>query len=299
MSLDAGLVSVLSEADRALGVLLGLTMRLDSNHPILRRMGRGEESRSRELEGFPSGKEFQSVLVSAGDLRFEEIWSSNGYRHDGMVGRPHPAEIPRLLRQIRLFLKEDRTTPPIIRALLIHYQLDTIAPQPVANGILARQADQFLLMSDAGLPLPLLPLSEVYSRVRRRYRDVLQRVREEDDIVGWIRFGVRVVHNAAVEAAARITNGLELLDADARTVSMEARGRSTGSVLDLMTRSDAASVEEVAEYLDVSFPTANAALQELLGLGIIVETTGNRRNRRFRYQRLLEIVQPESAAGGP
>ena len=43
------------------------------------------------------------------------------------------------------------------------------------------------------------------------------------------------------------------------------------------------TVEHAATALGVSFPTANAAIKTLAGLGVLVESTGKKKNRSFGY----------------
>ena len=50
------------------------------------------------------------------------------------------------------------------------------------------------------------------------------------------------------------------------------------------------SVERVKTALDTTFPTANAAVKALEELGLITETTGNKKNRSFSYAAYIELL---------
>jgi len=50
------------------------------------------------------------------------------------------------------------------------------------------------------------------------------------------------------------------------------------------------TVERVRQKLNTSFPTANAAIKFLCDLGVVIETTGQKKNRRFSYRAYIELL---------
>lgn len=50
------------------------------------------------------------------------------------------------------------------------------------------------------------------------------------------------------------------------------------------------TVEQVRKKLGTSFPTANAAVKVLVGLGIAVELTGQKQNRSYSYQSYIDLM---------
>jgi DNA-binding Lrp family transcriptional regulator len=50
------------------------------------------------------------------------------------------------------------------------------------------------------------------------------------------------------------------------------------------------SIGAVSERAGISFPTASKAIEQLVGLGIVREITGGRRNRLFAYDAYLTIL---------
>ena len=50
------------------------------------------------------------------------------------------------------------------------------------------------------------------------------------------------------------------------------------------------TVEQVRKKLGISFPTANAAVKVLVGLGIAVELTGQKQNRSYSYQSYIDLM---------
>ena len=44
------------------------------------------------------------------------------------------------------------------------------------------------------------------------------------------------------------------------------------------------NIERARQLLDTSFPTASAAVNQLVDLGIVKEMTGQKKNRSYSYQ---------------
>lgn len=50
------------------------------------------------------------------------------------------------------------------------------------------------------------------------------------------------------------------------------------------------SVEHVRQRLETTFPTASAAVNLLQDIGIVVELTGQRKNRIYSYKAYVELL---------
>jgi len=48
-------------------------------------------------------------------------------------------------------------------------------------------------------------------------------------------------------------------------------------------------VQDVADYLGVSYPTAASLVSDFEDLGILDETTGQQRNRRYLFREYVEL----------
>jgi hypothetical protein len=50
------------------------------------------------------------------------------------------------------------------------------------------------------------------------------------------------------------------------------------------------TIERVRQQLDTTFPTANAAVKVMADLGIVMEMTGQKKNRTYSYQAYVELL---------
>jgi DNA-binding IclR family transcriptional regulator len=67
------------------------------------------------------------------------------------------------------------------------------------------------------------------------------------------------------------------------------------SVLESLYAGPIISVQHAASSAGIVFTSANSILQNLVKLGLIEETTGRKRNRRFSYAPYLALFQDEAS----
>jgi Fic family protein len=197
-----------------------------------------------------------------------------------------------LMSQLELFLHEDRTDiPQLVKVGLLHVQFETIHPFLDGNGRLGRLLITFLLCASGALREPILYLSLFFKSHREDYYNLLTHVRETGDWESWTEFfltGVRETSEMAVSAARQI---IEMIESDRKRI--ETLGRSAASLLRLhkyIETNPVVSITKAAEALEMSFPTASKAVQQLEKLGILHESTGKQRDRLFVYGEYLRIL---------
>ncbi len=116
-------------------------------------------------------------------------------------------------------------------------------------------------------------------------------MRETGDWETWIDFFLTGVDETARQAADTVALLLPLLQAD-RTRIYDL-GRAAGSaprVHEFMQKQPVVTSARLVTELNLSKPTANAALGQLLRLGIVAEITGQPRNRVYAYKAYLDIL---------
>ncbi|MGH7536425.1 MAG: Fic family protein [Gemmatimonadales bacterium] len=164
------------------------------------------------------------------------------------------------------------------------------------NGRVGRLLISLLLVVDGVLSRPFLYLSLYLREHRADYYDALQRIRTHGDWEGWLGFyliGVEAVANQAADTTRAL---LDLYQRDRARV--QSLGRAAGSALavyDVLRRRIVVSIPKAAAEAGITWPTANAAVQRLVGLGIVAETSGRQRDRLYTYTRQLGILDRGTA----
>lgn len=274
------------EVSRYVAALMHGVERLQSGKlPISQRL-------FREIHGVLMQGEVRGARLTPGEFRRTQNWIGGTRPGNARFVPPPPHEMKVALDNLERFLHDEaEPTPSIIKAGLVHAQFETIHPFLDGNGRIGRLLITLLLIADGVLSQPFLYLSLYFRENRADYYDALQRVRTHGDWEGWLHFyliGVEAVATQAAETAGAL---IALFDSDRRRI--EALGRSamnTLAVFHILRQRIVISIPKVAEEAGFTWPTANAAVRRLVALGIVTESTGRQRDKRYTYTAQLAIL---------
>ncbi len=206
---------------------------------------------------------------------------------------PPPDETPAAMEQLIAYLQAESPEPPMLRAGLAHSQFETIHPFLDGNGRMGRLLVTLLLIQRGALRRPVLYLSYYFLRNRAEYTRRLQRVRDDGDWEGWIEFFLRGVQETSIQASAT-ARAILAMKSDHEAQINQQLGNRAGRGTKLLARlfhQPVISVNEVAGVIQTTYPPANELVNKFGELGYLVEVTGQKRNRFFRYQPYIDILQ--------
>jgi Fic family protein len=201
---------------------------------------------------------------------------------------PPVPEMHSALADLETFLHRPGDRPVLIDVGLAHAQFETIHPFLDGNGRVGRLLITFLLMHHGVLRRPLLYLSHYLKLHRAEYYDRLQAVRLDGDWEGWLRFFLRGVAETAEEATVTAERIFDLRERHRAAVMNDTGANGLKLLSDLFAR-PLVNVTHVANLLGVTFPTASRVVGKFQDLGLLVEVTGRRRSRAFRYEPYLAL----------
>ena len=227
-----------------------------------------------------------------GELRRSQNWLG-GTRPGNAVFVPPPADqVPALLGDLEKFIHATSPTlAPLVNVALVHAQFETIHPFLDGNGRIGRLLIAALLEHWRLLPEPLMYLSGYLKQHQLEYYRQLSVIRTEGNWESWVSFFLEGVAVAATEAERSIVEIATMVAADRRRVLDSPKsGPATYRLFELLPMMPRFTVERVRQKLNTSFPTANAAIKLLNALGIVTETTGQKKNRNFSYQGYIALL---------
>ena len=204
---------------------------------------------------------------------------------------PPPNEVQMALASLERFLHDESGLPLLVKIGLAHAQFETIHPYLDGNGRVGRLLITFLLCERKVLTKPVLYLSHYLKAHRGEYYHRLQAVRDAGAWEEWLLFflrGVVATCGEATETARRIL----LLRENDRAMIADRLSRMAGKayrVLDHLYERPIVSVNEVRGLTGTTYPAANDLVSRLVDLGILMEMTGHARNRRFRYDKYVDL----------
>jgi Fic family protein len=182
--------------------------------------------------------------------------------------------------------------PKLLRAGLLHAQFETIHPYLDGNGRIGRLLITLLLEHWRLLEKPLLYLSLFFKRHRQEYYRRLDLIRTEGDWEGWLDFFLDGIATISDEAVTSARDLYSLVSTD-RTRLLEAQTVSVSALrlFEHLPRQPIVTVASAMKVVDATKPTTTRAIEILSDVGILVETTGRKRDRSFAYRSYLERLQ--------
>lgn len=254
--------------------------------------------------GFPiSGRlirEIHEILLSKGrgsgmkpgEFRTSQNWIGGSRPGNAHYVPPPPGEVAACMSDLERFIHEKRPDLPLlVKAALVHVQFESIHPFLDGNGRLGRLLITFMLAAESVLSQPLLYLSLYLKTNRSQYYELLNRVRSHGDWEAWLDFFLRGVKEVA-EQACEMARKIQQLHASDRQ-KIEQLGRPAASALRVylhLQQRPVLLVSRTAKAIGISAPTVTKSLEHLRQLDIVKEITGRQRDRIFRYETYVAIL---------
>lgn len=228
-----------------------------------------------------------------GQLRTSQNWIGPGgcQIRDATFVPPAPADMVEALSDWEKFLHESDSIPLLVKIGLAHAQFETIHPFLDGNGRVGRLLITLLLCEKQVLLKPVLYLSYHFKQNRQEYYDLLQRTRDAGDWESWIKFFVQGVDDVSQQATQTAREIVELRERH-RTLIVDSFGLVAGNglkVLEHLFSQPIISVKRIMDLTGVTFAAANQLMHRFEDAGVLVEITGQARNRRYQYNDYVNL----------
>ena len=239
-----------------------------------------KEIHERLLQGVRGGEK------TPGDFRRTQNWIGPAgctLRTANFVPPPvhemHPA-----LDNLERFLHDTDSFPVLVHCAVAHAQFETIHPFIDGNGRVGRLLITYLLCQREILHRPLLYLSSYLKAHRDEYYNRLMAIRLSGDWEGWIKFFLRGVFQVSQAASNTARKVLELRERHRQKVKVQ-------PLLDYLFEQPLVSIQMVEHRLGCRFVTAGKYVEQFVEAGLLRETTGFQRNRRYRFDSYLLLFE--------
>jgi Fic family protein len=226
-----------------------------------------------------------------GEFRSSQNWIGGSSLADAAFIPPHHENVPELMGDLEKFWhNQNVTVPHLIRIAISHYQFETIHPFLDGNGRIGRLLIPLYLVSNGLLKKPSLYLSDFFERNRASYYDALTRVRMSGDLIHWVRFFLQGMAETAAKGRDTFGKILALrTDVEQRILSLGKRTPNARAALGVLYRRPMIAAAELRQQMNVSTPTAQALVKDLIQLGILTEITGQGRDRVYAFDVYLGL----------
>jgi Fic family protein len=172
--------------------------------------------------------------------------------------------------------------PNVVQVGIAHARWLQLRPFASGNFRTALLLAMLLFQTWQGQEWPVLCLATIFAENWDDYCRCLGAVSADGNWEGWLKFWLESLHNAA-QLSVKILEELAAIlhDRRHRLLSDEKVGIAAVRLEFLLPNYPIITTPAVARLLDVTLPTATAAIESLCRLKILTETTGRRRGRVF------------------
>lgn len=228
-----------------------------------------------------------------GEFRTSQNWLGGSNPGNARFVPPAQENVPELMGDLETFAhNDDLHLPPLLRAGIMHYQFETIHPFLDGNGRIGRLMIPLYLISSGILRQPVLYLSDYLERNREEYYERLTRVRDHNDLSGWLHFFLDGITETA-------KNGVETFDQilqlkhhwDAEIASWRPRTAHGAKLFTHLFTHPCANAAQVSQVCSVSPATAYSLIERFVSCGLLREITGAKRGKLYLFEPYLKLFR--------
>ncbi|QDT01605.1 Fic family protein [Adhaeretor mobilis] len=206
---------------------------------------------------------------------------------------PPPGDVPEMMAKLERYLNEpDEGFDPLVRSYLVHYQFEAIHPFVDGNGRIGRVLLALMTKQLLGHQNPWLYMSAFFEQHREEYVELLHRISTRGEWYPWIEFCLHGSIAQARDSIIKCEKIRQLRDEYHERVRDTATPRSH-AIIDDLFQSPVMTTSQVAEYCNVTFPTAQNDLRRLCEVKILVEDDDSH-PRNYYAPELLQIAYEDA-----
>ncbi|HEY0144350.1 MAG TPA: Fic/DOC family N-terminal domain-containing protein [Thermoanaerobaculia bacterium] len=182
---------------------------------------------------------------------------------------PPVNHLDRCLDDFERFLNDEVQIDPLLRTFIAHYQFEAIHPFIDGNGRVGRALLALCAYQWCGLSQPWLYVSPFFDRHKDEYIDALFAVSTQGAWTQWLNLCLRATVDVCRDAIGRCAVLTRLRDDYHRR--LDAGSGRMHRVIESLFSNPIVRITDVANRLDVSYPTAKSDLAKLVDAAILSE----------------------------
>ncbi|OGO14594.1 MAG: cell filamentation protein Fic [Chloroflexi bacterium RBG_16_47_49] len=231
--------------------------------------------------------------LTPGEFRRSQNWiGPAGSTIESATLVPPPVdEMHQALYALEKFIHAPSDFPQLVRAGLIHYQFEVIHPFLDGNGRVGRLLMTLLLIEWGLISEPLLYLSAFFEAHRLDYYERLLAVSQRGGWENWLLFFLKGVSSQSLDAIGRIERLGKLRSVYRERLHTERASLRLLQTLDVLFQRPILNIRQLETALEVPYRTAQRYVERLVEIDILREVTGQARNRIYRADEILKVLE--------
>ena len=227
-----------------------------------------------------------------GNFRPVQNWigPKNTKIQDATFVPPPQEEVEKLVGELIEYLNKDDGVPLLIKCALMHYQFETIHPFCDGNGRIGRSLITLYLCKKNKISKPLLYASDYFEKHRREYYEILLNTNKTGKFEDWIKFFLEAIKVQSEDALDRTIKIQKLRESYQVKTKNHKQVNNLLNVIDMLFMNPFVKISQIAVHLNITYPTAKKAVQNLIKLDILKPVGESERNKLFVAHEILDVV---------
>lgn len=224
-----------------------------------------------------------------GEYRPQSVWV-------GQLTPPPAPQVPNLMRELEVFINEDRSMPPLLKAGLVHVQFETIHPFLDGNGRIGRLLIVLMLTKEGLLKQPILYPSLYFKKHHLEYYQRLDAVRTQGDYEGWLTFYLEAIEQSAVDGwqrAKKIEALEDKLYNKIKDINVIKQRSLALEILNHLFQFPITSVSFLSQSLNKNYNTVATVIEKLVQFNFLTPQETKKRNKIFMFTPYLDILNTD------
>ncbi|WP_262490888.1 Fic family protein [Mycobacterium simiae] len=213
-----------------------------------------------------------------------------GIEASRFVPPPAGEELMKGVSDWEKWIHREDDLPLLIKIAMAHYQFETLHPFSDGNGRLGRLIIALQLVSAEALTYPVLNISPWLEQRKDEYKDRLLAISQTGNFDPWVAFFCEAIHHQADDGVQRIEELLEFqTDLRQKLARIRARG-VVNNIAESLLGYPVITISRAAELHGVTYPPARNAIETLVSLGVLRESTGQQYSRVYVCDQIRDIM---------
>lgn len=228
-----------------------------------------------------------------GEFRVSQNWLGGSNPGNARFVPPIHENVPELMGDLETFAhNSDLHLPPLLKVGIMHYQFETIHPFLDGNGRIGRLMIPLYLISTGIMKQPVLYLSDYLERNREEYYERLTRVRDHNDLAGWLHFFLDGVTETAKNGVETFNSILQLKQHwETEISSWKPRTAHGLKLFTHLFTHPWVNAAQVSSICSISPGTAYSLIERFVACGILREITGAKRGKLYLFDPYIKLFR--------
>ncbi len=238
------------------------------------------------------------LSARGGVIRDSQNWiGGNGYHPCSAKFVPPPEDLVLSLMEDLVAFCNDDGLPPVVQAAIAHAQFETIHPFVDGNGRTGRALIHVILKRRGLAERVLTPVSLILATWAKAYIEGLTGFRYQGDAESedarrglneWISQFATACTRACIDAEIYENRVQEIQTAWRVKLGKVRKNSSTDRLIAELPGAPVVTIPGVAKLMNRSFPAVSAAVEVLVGAGILKQVSVGKRNRAYEAAEIIE-----------